>query len=147
MGIDVHLYANGNDPFTFPLEPYIFHVHAGPPPPPPDPPLSPDITSTSSRISGVEYDVRPETTVISEYPTETPISPPIRATAVHGADDVREWLQQADLESGDQPIRFRLDAVSGPLRPEIQTLFESLHSFGERGVNVDIVGWSEPGSE
>jgi len=35
--------------------------------------------------------------------------------------------------------------VSGPSRPEIQTLVEGLQGIGEREVSVDIVGWSEPG--
>ena len=32
MAIPIYLYANGNDPFIFPLGEFIVHVHAGPPP-------------------------------------------------------------------------------------------------------------------
>jgi len=138
MAIDIHLYANGNDPFTFPLEPYIVHVHAGPPP------------GTSGTAPGPAPSPRPEPAPsqprLWEYPTETPVGPPIRATYVHGAEQVRNWLSQVYMGSSDQPVRFRLDAVSSPFRPEIQTLLEGLPGLGDRGVNVDIVGWSEPGS-
>jgi hypothetical protein len=65
-------------------------------------------------------------------------------TNVQSAAEMRSWLDEVELESGDQPVRFRLDAVSGPSRREIHTLLEGIQGFRGRDVNVDIVGWSEP---
>jgi hypothetical protein len=134
MAIDIDLYANGNDPFTFSLGDLIVHVHAGAPPggssTAPGPAPAPEVAP----VTGV-----------SVYPTKTRVGPPINLTYVHGADETRAWLNEVELEPGDQPVRFRLDTVSGAFGPEIHTLLEGLQDFGERSVNVDIVGWSEPG--
>jgi hypothetical protein len=134
MAIDIDLYANGNDPFTFPLGDFIVHVHAGAPP------------YRSSPASGpAPAPEQAPVTRLSVYPTKTRVGPPINLAYVQGADETRAWLNQVELEPGDQPVRFRLETVSGSFRPEIHTLLEGLQDFSDRGVNVDIVGWSEPG--
>jgi hypothetical protein len=133
MAIELDLYANGNDPFTFSLGDLTVHVHAGAPPDapnPPEPPGTPPLTPV---------------TRVSVYPTKTRVGPPINLTYINGADETREWLNEVELEPGDQPVRLRLDTVSGSPGPEIHTLLEGLQDFGDRNVNVDIVGWSEPG--
>jgi hypothetical protein len=133
MATNVYLYANGNDPFVFPLGDYIVHVYAGAPPsmspgPVAEPPNGPKVKF----ISGPE--VQPETPF-----------PPVTAFPIRDKDEMRDWLSEVKQTLGDQPARFRLDAVSGPSRPEIHTLLEGLQDLGEHEVSVDIVGWSEPG--
>ncbi len=134
MAIDIDLYANGNDPFTFSLGDLTVHVHAGAPPDGPPAPPGPAATPQPAPV-----------TTVSVYPTKTRVGPPINLTYVHGADETRAWLNEVELEPGNQPVRFRLDTISGSHGPEIHTLLEGLHDFGDRNVNVDIVGWSEPG--
>jgi len=142
MKIDMHFYTNGNDPFIFPLGDFMVHVHAGAPPQ--ESSAVPGPPPVSGRIPPFEQ--TPMMTV-THFPPPKPTSvpPPYGLTHIHGADEIRGWFSQAQLESGDQPVRFRLDTVSGPSRPEIQTLVEGLQGIGEREVSVDIVGWSEPG--
>ena len=78
MAIDIDLYANGNDPFTFSLGDLTVHVHAGAPPD----------GSPPSRGSTATRQPAPVTTV-SVYPTKTRVGPPISLTYVHGADETR----------------------------------------------------------
>ena len=33
-------------------------------------------------------------------------------TPIHGTDEMRNWLNQVELELGDQPLHLRLDTVS-----------------------------------
>lgn len=133
MATDVYFYANGNDPFIFRLGGYTVHVLAGPPP---STASGPAIGSTP----GIQVAPGPGLTL----PPKSRIPPPIALSLIHSTDDMRDWLNQAGLELGDQPVRFRLDAVSGPSRPEINRLLESLQDFGDREVSVEIVGWSGP---
>jgi hypothetical protein len=72
------------------------------------------------------------------------IPPPIALAYVSDTDEMRNWLNGAKQALGDQPARFRLDAVSGPSRPEIGILLEDLQDFGDHNVSVDIVCWSGP---
>jgi hypothetical protein len=134
MAIDVYFYANGNDPFTFPLGAYTVHVYVG------APPLTTPGPATGSS-PGIQVTPTP-----GWRPTHrTPIPPPIALDRIHDAGEMRDWLNEAKLALGDQPVQFRLDAVSGSLRPEIPRLLEGLQDFGEHQVSVEIVGWSEPG--
>lgn len=144
MKIDMHFYANGNDPFIFPLGDFLVHVHAGTPPG--EFPAVPDLAPES------ELPPPPEQTPMmrvsfdpTKYPRPTPVPLPYGLIHVQGADAIRGWFNEVDLGLDDSPVRFRLDTVSGPSRPEIQTLLEGLQGCGEREVSVDIVGWSEPG--
>jgi hypothetical protein len=132
MAIPVYLYADGNDPFVFPFGTFEFYVFAGAPP-------SAASGSTTGSAPGIQ--VTPPSG--SGY-LPTPIPPPIALAYVSGPDEIREWLNTAKQALGDQPARFRLDAVSGPSRPEIGTLLEGLQDLGEHDVSVDIVCWSGP---
>jgi hypothetical protein len=144
MKIDMHLYANGNDPFIFPLGDFLVHVHAGAPPheSPTVPELAPDSElpppPEETPVMTVSFDP-------AKYPRPTPVPPPFGLVHVHGVDEIRGWFNEVEMEPGDSPVRFRLDTMSGPIRPGIQTLLEGLQGFGGREVSVDIVGWSEPG--
>lgn len=88
----------------------------------------------------------PVTPIMSAYPHKTPIGTPMALTPIHGTDEMRNWLNQVELELGDQPLHLRLDTVSGRSRPEVPALLESLQSFSGHDVNVEIVCWSEPGN-
>ena len=133
---DIHLFANGNDPFILPIGEYVFHIHAGAPP---------HIPSTESGPVA-EAVGAPVTPIMSAYPHKTPIGTPMALTPIHGTDEMRNWLNQVELELGDQPLHLRLDTVSGRSRPEVPALLESLQSFSGHDVNVEIVCWSEPGN-
>lgn len=142
MKIDMHFYANGNDPFIFPLGDFMVHVHAGAPPQ--ESSTVPSPRPASDPIPPLDQTPR-MTVSLDPPPKPTPVPPPYGLTRIHGAEEIRGWFSEVQLESGDQPVRFRLDTVSGPSRPEIQTLVEGLQGIGGREVSVDIVGWSEPG--
>src|SRR5580704_121939 len=101
MKIDMHFYANGNDPFVFPLGDYIVHVHAGAPPN--ESPTVPGLIPTSDLSP--PPDQTPRMTV--QYPTPTRVPVPLGLTRVHGADEIRDWFNDVELEPGDQPIQFR----------------------------------------
>jgi hypothetical protein len=133
MTNDVHFYANGNDPFIFPLDVYTVYVHAG---------ADPWTVSRPVAGSGPRIQVAPSPGLV--LPPKTRIPPPMALARIHGADEMRVWLSEVELALGDQPVRFRLDAVSGPFRPEIPRLLEGLQGSGEREVSIDIVGWSGP---
>jgi hypothetical protein len=142
--IDMHFYANGNDPFIFPLGDFLVHVHAGAPPH--DMPTGPDLAPQS------EVPPPPEQTPTmsvsfdpTKYPRPTPVPLPLGLVHVQGAEEIRGWFNEVDLGADDSPVWFRLDTASGPSRPEIQTLLEGIQGFGGREVSVDIVGWGEPG--
>ena len=137
MATNIHLYANGNDPFIFPLGDFIVHVHAGAPPEEPS-------TATSP---APEPDLAPITPRLTVYPRKTPVGPPIGLIHIEGVGEMQNWFNSIEMEPGDQPVQFRLDTMSGPSRLGIDTLLGGLQSFSDldRGVNVDIVGWSEPG--
>jgi len=144
MKIDMHFYANGNDPFIFPLGDFIVHVHAGAPPQEsstvPGPDLAYGLTPPPGQTPTLTVSPNPE-----PIPTPTSVPLPYGLTHIHGADEIRGWFSEAQLESGDQPVRFRLDTVSGPSRPEIQSLVQGLQGLSGRDVSVDIVGWSQTG--
>ena len=144
MLIDMHFYANGNDPFIFPLGDFLVHVHTGAPPH--ESPTVPELAPKS------ELAPPPEQTPVmrvsfdpTKYPRPTPVPLPFGLAEVYGVAGIRGWFNEIDLGSGDSPVRFRLDTMSGSSSPEIQTLLEGLQGFGGRKVSVDIVGWSESG--
>lgn len=132
MAIDLYLYANGTDPFIFPLGAYTVHIYAGAPP-----------STASGSAAGSPPGIQVTPTSGSVY-VPTHIPPPIALAYVSDTDEMRDWLNEAMQALADQPARFRLDAVSGPSRPEIGVLLEGLQDFGEHDVSVDIVGWSGP---
>jgi hypothetical protein len=145
MAIPIYLYANGNDPFIFPLGDFIVHVHTGPPPAEAPTVSSPVAPGTAASGAAAITDSAPVTPRLMAYPRKTRVGPPLGLTYVHGPDEMREWLSTIELEHADQPVRFRLDTMSDSSGLEIQTLLGGLQGFSGRDVNVDIVGWSEPG--
>lgn len=131
MAIEINVYANGNDPYTFTFFDLTFHFYTGAPPPPPG--IEP--TQVVPPISPIAAPIK-----LSAYPRMTDIRPPMELAIAEGEDEIKEWLNQVKLESKDQPVRFRLDTVSDPSRKEIQTLLEGVRGFRDSGAKVDIVG-------
>jgi hypothetical protein len=140
VAIPIYLYANGNDPFIFPLGDFIVHVYAGPPPGEESIITSPTVSSPVA-----EPDPAPVTSRLVVFPRKTRVGPPIGLTYIQGSDEMREWFNSVELEHSDQPVRFRLDTLSGPSRLGIETLLDGLRGLDGHDVNVEIVGWSEPG--
>src|SRR6266852_4362710 len=108
MKIDMHLYANGNDPFVFPLGDFLVHVHAGAPPheSPTVPELAPDSElpppPEETPVMTVSFDP-------AKYPRPTPVPLPFGLVHVHGVDEIRGWFNEVEMGPGDSPVRFRLD--------------------------------------
>jgi hypothetical protein len=146
MKLDVHFYANGNDPFIFPLGEYLVHVHAGVPPGPP--PAVPEPLPESELPLPPEPGPRMSVSADwTDIPRPTPVSLPYGFVHPYGVDEIRHWLSEVEVGPGDSPVRFRLDTASSPSGPEIQALLEGLDGFGGHQVSLDIVGWSEPGDD
>ena len=134
MPTDIDLWANGNDPFTFPLGDYIVHVHAGTPPY--QSAIAADIVTLTSPF------VTQDAVHVTAYRPRTPLPAPISTCSFSGVADVQDWLAKVEQEAGDEAIHFRVDAVSGPSRPEFQTLLEGIQGLSGHGVQVDIVAWA-----
>lgn len=139
MAIDLHVYANGSDPFIFSFGDVTLHVHSGAPP---------DASSTPTGPAAhgpVSVDQISATPRLIAYPTKTPVKAPIALTYVREVGEILPWLTAVESEPGHEGTRFRIDTISGSDRPEVHTLLEDLRGFGGQDVHVDIVGWNETG--